>query len=48
MHSRTRGEAMEAAVARTRGRHVGLLKSADQAVVGDSQLAMQDLASHDH
>jgi hypothetical protein len=34
------GEAMEAAVARARGRHARLLKSAEQAMVGDSQLAM--------
>jgi hypothetical protein len=40
------GEAMEAAVARARGRHVRLLKSAGQAMVGDSQLAMQDLVKH--
>jgi Arc/MetJ-type ribon-helix-helix transcriptional regulator len=40
------GEAMEAAVARARGRHVQLLKSAGQAMVGDSQLAMQDLVNH--
>ena len=37
------GEAMEAAVARARGRHTRLLKTAGQAMVGDSQLAMQDL-----
>jgi hypothetical protein len=37
------GEAMDAAVARARGRHAQLLKSAGQAMVGDSQLAMQDL-----
>src|SRR5882724_2185367 len=37
------GEAMEAAVARARGRHARLLKSAGQAMVGDSQVAMQDL-----
>ncbi len=36
-------EAMEAAVARAQGRHARLLKSAGQAMVGDSQLAMQDL-----
>jgi predicted DNA-binding protein len=36
------GEAMEAAVARARRRHVKLLKSAGQAMVGDSKLAMQD------
>lgn len=40
-----RGEAMEAAVARARGRHARLLKSAGQAIVGDSQLAMQDLVN---
>ncbi len=39
------GEAMEAAVARARGRHARLLKSAGQAMVGDSQLAMRDLAN---
>ncbi len=37
------GEAMDAAVARARGRHAQLLKSAEQAMVADSQLAMQDL-----
>jgi hypothetical protein len=37
------GEAMEAAVARARGRHARLLKSAGQAMVGDSQVAMKDL-----
>ena len=37
---------MEAAVARARGRHARLLKSAGQAMVGDSQLAMQDLVNH--
>ena len=37
------GEAKDAAVARARGRHAQLLKSAGQAMVGDSQLAMQDL-----
>jgi hypothetical protein len=40
------GEAMEAAVARARGRHTMLLKTAGQAMVGDSQLAMQDLLNH--
>jgi predicted DNA-binding protein len=40
------GEAMEAAVARARRRHVQLLKSAGQAMVGDSQLAMQDLVNY--
>jgi len=39
------GEAMEAAVARARRRHVQLLKSAGQAMVGDSKLAMQDLVA---
>jgi hypothetical protein len=39
------GEAMEAAVARARGRHARLLKTAGQAIVGDSQLAMQDLVN---
>lgn len=37
------GEAMEAAVARARGRHARLLKNAGQAMVGDSQVAMKDL-----
>jgi hypothetical protein len=40
------GEAMDAAVARARGRHARLLKAAGQAMVGDSQLAMQDLVKH--
>ena len=40
------GEAMEAAVARARGRHTRLLKTAGQAMVGDSQLAMQDLLNN--
>jgi len=39
------GEAMEAAVARARRRHAQLLKSAGQAMVGDSKLAMQDLVA---
>jgi hypothetical protein len=39
------GEAMEAAVARARGRHARLLKSAGQSMVGDSQVAMQDLVT---
>ena len=39
------GEAMEAAVARAQGRHARLLKSAGQAMVGDSQLAMQELVN---
>ena len=38
-------EAMEAAVARARGRHARLLKSAGQAMVGDSQVAMRDLVN---
>src|SRR5580692_3422296 len=37
------GEAKDAAVARARGRHAQLLKSAGQSMVGDSQPAMQDL-----
>jgi hypothetical protein len=41
------GEALDAAVARARGRHARLLKSAGQAIVGDSQLAMQDLVKLD-
>jgi hypothetical protein len=40
------GEVMEAAVARARSRHARLLKSAGQAMVGDSKLAMQDLVAH--
>jgi AraC-like DNA-binding protein len=40
------GDAMEAAVARARGRHARLMKSAGQAMIGDSQLAMQDLVKH--
>ena len=40
------GEAMEAAVARARGRHTRLLKTAGQAMVGDSHLVMQDLLNH--
>jgi hypothetical protein len=39
------GEATEAAVARARGRHARLLKSAGQAMVGDSHAAMQDLVN---
>jgi hypothetical protein len=38
-------EAMQATIARARGRQVRLLKSTGQALVGDSQLAMQDLVS---
>src|ERR1700686_13026 len=40
------GEAMEAAVARARGRHARLLRSAGQAMVGDSELALQDLVNN--
>jgi hypothetical protein len=40
------GDVMDAAVARARGRYARLLKAAGQAMVGDSQLAMQDLAKH--
>jgi hypothetical protein len=40
------GEAMEAAVARARGRHTRLLKTAGQAMVGDSELALQDLVNN--
>jgi Arc/MetJ-type ribon-helix-helix transcriptional regulator len=40
------GEAMEAAVAKARGRHTRLLKTAGQAMVGDSHLVMQDLLNH--
>jgi hypothetical protein len=36
-------EAMEAAVTRARGRHVRLLKSAGQAIVGESKSALQEL-----
>jgi hypothetical protein len=39
-------EVMEAAVARARGRHIRLLKSAGQAMAADSQLAMQVLLNH--
>ena len=39
------GEAVKAAVARARGRHARLIKSAGQAMVGDSQAAMQDLVT---
>jgi Arc/MetJ-type ribon-helix-helix transcriptional regulator len=40
------GEAMDAAVARARGRHARLLKSAGQAMVGDSELALRDLVNN--
>ena len=40
------GEAIEAAVARAQGRHARLLKSAGQAMVGDSRLAMRELVNH--
>jgi Arc/MetJ-type ribon-helix-helix transcriptional regulator len=36
-------EVMDAAVARARNRHYRLVKSAGQAMVGDSQAAMEDL-----
>ena len=36
-------EVMDAAVARARNRHYRLLKNAGQAMVGDSQAAMEDL-----
>jgi len=39
------GEAMEAAVARARGRHARLLKTAGQAMAGDSQVTMRDLVN---
>ena len=39
------GDATEATVARARGRHARLLKTAGQAMMGDSQLAMQDLVN---
>ena len=38
-------EAMEAAVTRAKGRHVRLLKSAGQAIVGESQSALQELVN---
>jgi predicted transcriptional regulator len=40
------GEAIEAAVARAHSRHARLLKSAGQAMVGDSELALQDLVNN--
>jgi hypothetical protein len=39
-------EVIDAAVARARNRHYRLLKSAGQAMVGDSQAAMEDLVRH--
>jgi Arc/MetJ-type ribon-helix-helix transcriptional regulator len=39
------GEVTEAAVARAKGRHARLLKSAGQSMGGDSKLAMQDLVN---
>jgi hypothetical protein len=39
------GEAIEAAVARARGRHARLLKSAGQSMAGDSQLAVKELVN---
>jgi len=41
------GQAMDAAVARARGRHARLLKSAGQSMVGESQLAMQEMVNRD-
>ncbi len=38
-------DAMEAAVTRAKGRHVRLLKSAGQAIVGESQSALQELVN---
>jgi hypothetical protein len=38
--------ALEAAVARAQGRHARLLKTAGQAMGGDSRLAMQELVKH--
>jgi Arc/MetJ-type ribon-helix-helix transcriptional regulator len=38
-------EAMEAAVTRAKGRHVRLLKSAGQSIVGESQSALQELVN---
>jgi len=38
-------EAMEVAVTRAKGRHVRLLKSAGQAIVGESQSALQELVN---
>ena len=38
-------EAMEAAVTRAKGRHVRLLKSAGQAIVGESKSALQELVN---
>lgn len=40
------GDAMEAAVTRARGRHSRLLKNAGQAMVGESQLAFDELVKH--
>jgi len=39
-------QVMESAVARAQGRHARLLKSAGQAMGGDSRLAMQELVRH--
>jgi hypothetical protein len=39
------GEAMEGAVTRAKGRHVRLLKSAGQAIGGESHSAMQELVN---
>lgn len=40
------GDAMDAAVTRARGRHTRLLKNAGQAMVGESQLAFEELVKH--
>jgi hypothetical protein len=40
------GQALTAAVARAQGRHARLLKSAGQAMGGDSSLAMQELVKY--
>jgi Arc/MetJ-type ribon-helix-helix transcriptional regulator len=40
------GDAMDAAVTRARGRHTRLLKNAGQAMVGESQLAFEDLVKY--
>jgi hypothetical protein len=41
------GEAMEAAVARAKGRHIRLLKTAGQSMAGDSEVAMRELVTRD-
>ena len=40
------GDAMDAAVTRARGRHTRLLKNAGHAMVGESQLALEELVNH--